>query len=81
MLENIFPNPARNSISVKCSDCQLSTIRIYDALGRPIQENVVSDPDETITQIQINELPIGVYFLSAYTFNQEIQFTKKFIKY
>ena len=81
LVENIFPNPARNNISIKCMDCQLSSLRIFDALGRPVQEYSVPDPEEAITQIPINGLPIGVYFISGYTSDQKTRFTEKFIKY
>ena len=81
LLENIFPNPARENISIKCADCQLATIRIFDGLGRLVEEYSVSDPEQTITQIPINRLPIGVYFLSAFTGDEKMRFSSKFIKY
>ncbi len=78
---SIFPNPARLNISIKCPDCQLSKIRIVDALGRLVSEDLIPDSEEPINEISINRLPIGVYLISVFDEDQQEWITQKIVKY
>ena len=78
---NIFPNPARASISVACPDCQVSKIRIVDALGRLVSEELVVDSEVSTNEISINRLPIGIYLISVFSEDQNEWITQKIMKY
>jgi hypothetical protein len=78
---SIYPNPARANLSIKCPDCQLSKIRIVDALGRLISEEQLPDSEEAINEVSINRLPIGVYLISVFDEGQQEWMTEKIVKY
>lgn len=58
----IFPNPADNSIKLKLSsDEKMKLISIYDIAGRQVQTTTVP------SNINIEHLPKGVYFVDVLT--------------
>ncbi len=62
---NIFPNPANEvlNVSLDYSSFQESCIKLYDLMGKAVSIVPISHKN---TQINIKELPSGVYILSYY---------------
>lgn len=57
----IFPNPARNKITIKSSTSfKGASYRITDQSGKKIMEGILTN---TITSIDIARLPEGIYFV------------------
>lgn len=61
----IYPNPANTSLNVDCK----KGFQIYNAIGQLVKEN-----KQATTQVEISDLPAGVYILK--TDNQIGQFIK-----
>ena len=57
----IFPNPTSDVLHIKSSLFQDISYSLYDAQGKLVIKNVLS---ETVTQIQVNQLAPGAYRLS-----------------
>jgi hypothetical protein len=58
----IYPNPASDIISVKINPLLLGqNYKIIDQVGRIVLTDKLQSE---ITSININELPIGIYFLT-----------------
>ncbi len=57
----IFPNPTSDMLNIKSSAYQDISYSLYDAQGKLVLKNVLS---ETVTQIQVNQLAPGAYSLS-----------------
>jgi len=61
---NIFPNPTPNTINMTISDLQAHHAILYNTVGqRVLARQIVS----TNTQIDVSQLPSGVYLLSIQT--------------
>ena len=57
----IFPNPTSDVLNIKSTIYQDISYSLYDAQGKLVLKNVLS---ETVTQIQVNQLAPGAYSLS-----------------
>jgi hypothetical protein len=57
----IFPNPTSDVLNIKSSLSKDISYSLYDAQGKLVLKNVLS---ETVTQIQVNQLAPGAYSLS-----------------
>jgi hypothetical protein len=84
----IYPNPAEQFINIEVSSSQylVSSIIIYDAIGRTtttkvIQEETVSNKGINTTTLKINikELNSGLYFVKVYDKNNRNIANGKFI--
>jgi len=60
----LFPNPASTLLNIQLSDPSVSSIKIFDCVGRTVNETALSGNANTV-QIDITKLPGGVYFLQA----------------
>ena len=77
LLKNIkvYPNPTNNIINISSQNLTINQIAIYDLLGRLLE---VKKTNETLTTINIQDLPNSIYFLEVKT-AQGIK-TEKIIK-
>ena len=74
---NIYPNPTSDKITIRILEAEASTnIIIKDLNGRKIWYGAVSNN----TQIDVSELPLGIYFLTVTQEKGDTQ-TVKFIKH
>jgi len=71
---NIYPNPAQNNINIT-SDNLIEDIVIYNLLGEKVFQKSIETTD---TNLLIDSLQAGIYFLQASFSNQII--TKRFVK-
>lgn len=73
-----FPNPANDVLSLRVGNFQANTYsyQLTDLYGKTVSCNSVTSD---VTQISINDLSKGVYFLRVVKNNQEVQ-TIKIIK-
>ena len=73
---SIQPNPAKNKINLKYDiSLNINKIEIFDIIGKPIYEKIISDKNEN--EIIISQLKEGYYFVKISNNNQS--FTKKLI--
>ena len=70
---DIYPNPTTGKINIKGIDTELTEIEIYDSLGK-----LVRYLPQNMGNVDISELPIGVYFISIKSNN--FKFTKRIMK-
>ncbi|MFK8038351.1 MAG: PEP/pyruvate-binding domain-containing protein [Crocinitomicaceae bacterium] len=75
----LFPNPATEFINVTCKECNLTTLRIVNLNGQFVDQKDVSNSNSSNAHFNIDHLPSGVYFISAYR-NNSLCNTTKFIK-
>lgn len=68
----VFPNPAKNLLTVKASNFQPQTIVLYDARGRKISEQKFA------AQLDIAALTPGVYFIEVK--GEQATVRKNFVK-
>ncbi len=75
---DIFPNPATSILSIKSdnSDEMNKEITITDAIGKVVLKTQINDLNAS--QININELSEGVYFISVISGDKKM--VKKFVK-
>jgi PKD repeat protein len=59
---NVYPNPANDFININTSEGNISTITLLNISGTIVREAVVR---EAITQIELQNLPQGMYFVHA----------------
>lgn len=71
---SIYPNPAREEIFIKNLPANSETIKVYDVVGKQIQELPA-----TVNAIHINKLPEGVYWLEVQSKDAAVA-RQKFIK-
>jgi len=71
----LYPNPATDVITIQSGSIKVSTVEVYDILGK----NVIAQNDFTNTNITVNvsELKAGIYFVKIYANNSSS--TKKII--
>ena len=62
---SVYPNPAHDYIHVEmCHGASLQRVDLYDITGRMVLSS-------TETEINVSELPEGVYFVAVFTENQK----------
>lgn len=59
---NVYPNPAKEKVMVVMPKNQTGAIVIMDLLGKVIKEQKAT---ETLTEVSLNELSEGVYFIKV----------------
>ena len=70
----IYPNPFTNKINYS-GTAMVKQIVVYDVLGNVVKK---SNPQNTGGEIEINHIPVGIYFVSIET--EYTTFSKKLIK-
>lgn len=70
---DLFPNPANNSITVSLPDNNYK-IKIISADGRMVYQ---CNTKESTTEINISNLPVGLYFVMANNTNNGYQMVRK----
>lgn len=76
---DIYPNPATDYITIhsKIRDYQGSTVVLTDTYGSKIKSQFMTDVQ---SQIDISNLPVGMYFVSVISANGKAITTSKIIK-
>jgi hypothetical protein len=79
---SIYPNPASNTVTLNLPTNQTTTITFTDMLGNEVlvQNSTLKmkSDDYTITEVSVEPLPKGIYFVTAKTATQ--QFVSKLVK-
>jgi hypothetical protein len=73
----VYPNPVGSQLSVYSNQFEVNTIEVTDVLGRTLK--TISNIQSSITNIQIDELPSGIYFIKATDSKRNIM-NGKFVK-
>ena len=77
---SIYPNPVSDHISIVFNEpADLYQIKITDVTGRLIKETVAPGAGNSTIQIDLNGVPVGIYFLTV-SGSGTIYETKKFVK-
>ena len=58
----VYPNPASDQVSVSVNGMNNFVVSVFDLSGRKVNERTVSN---NFTQISVNALPNGVYFMKV----------------
>lgn len=62
----VFPNPAKNYITLAAGEMELKQLAIYDVLGQNVSSLVrIVQPSETTARIDISRLAAGTYFVKT----------------
>ncbi len=69
-----YPNPTATTLTINAT-ANISTVRMYNALGQQVINNVYTSASNTQT-IAISTLPNGIYMLQVSTVNNTISTTK-----
>lgn len=74
----LYPNPAKDIININLDKIEKnSTLRIFDLYGKVVLTKTVSTLN---TNIDVKQLPAGLYFVKVYEANGEQLYNAKFIK-
>jgi hypothetical protein len=73
----VYPNPVGSHLSVYSNQFEVNTIEVTDVLGRILK--TISNIQSSITNIQVDELPSGIYFIKATDSKRNIM-NGKFVK-
>ncbi len=76
---SIYPNPAKNEISIKFNDENQNkfSVNIYDIFGKKVK-NLEDLYDEEITKISIEDLKNGIYFVKI--LSEDFIYASKILK-
>ena len=72
----VFPNPCQETLYLSSAEFQNGTVRIFDVFGNQIQQLQINT---TTTEIDVQKLSSGVYYLECKNNNDSVQ-VLKFIK-
>ncbi len=67
----IYPNPTDGKISIYAQNTEISSVEIYDSLGKKVFES-----KSTISEIVISNLKTGIYFCKITDNNNNIKYQK-----
>lgn len=74
---NVYPNPTSGLLNVEFGNTSVQKVTIYDALGKLIFENTISEDVDNLN-INLSEYPAGIYLIRI---NQEEKIVmKKIVK-
>ena len=80
IIENIYPNPASDKISLTMKSKGNVTLQILDATGKTIiNQNISVNADGTTVTLPVSDLTRGLYFLVIRDQNGNIA-SRQFIK-
>ncbi len=72
---NLFPNPAKESLNISCSE-KIGSFQVFEISGRLVIEKQIISPERLLT-IDIKKLNNGIYLMEFET----IEHTKKFKRF
>lgn len=75
----LFPNPAGDYLKVECS-CSVETVVLYNLLGQPLQTQSVNFGRWNRYQIDLRNLPKGIYVIKGKGVKGEILFSQMISK-
>ncbi len=73
---NVFPNPAKNIVNIDLKNLEVEQLRILNTSGQVLLQKATRNSTE---QVNISDLPSGLYMISIITTDQEV-ITKQFVK-
>jgi hypothetical protein len=76
----LFPNPAKDYVTVQCQACKLAKIRISNILGQVLLEKTTVETNNPNMNVFIPDLPAGMYILTGFDANNEPIDSKQFVK-
>lgn len=74
-LISIYPNPTKTKINIQLQYVETASVQLLNAVGQVISEKSIN---ETVTEIDLTQLPQGMYIIKAMVNNQ--YYYKKIIK-
>jgi hypothetical protein len=74
---NIYPNPATNELQVTSDKLQVTSVEVFDVMGRNLLSSPVTRHSSLVT-IDVSHFPAGIYFVKIYTEEKQIV-TKKLV--
>ncbi|MCB0664740.1 MAG: T9SS type A sorting domain-containing protein [Saprospiraceae bacterium] len=74
----VTPNPAVDAVRIEAPE-EMSKIEIYNAMGQQVK--VVRDRYQSQSEIDINEIQPGIYYIQAYDLKGKLAGHAKFIKH
>lgn len=72
---SVYPNPAKDFLTIQLPDLELTTLAVSDASGRDV---LVKNIEGKAFTIDVQYLPSGIYFIAFKGINHS--FTKRFVK-
>jgi len=72
---NLYPNPTNDKLTVKSEHSTMTTLCLYDVIGKEIRRYTIN---EMSTVLDVIHLCKGIYFLKIETENGTV--TKRFVK-
>jgi len=72
---SVYPNPAKNNLTIELPGSEGATVQIINAIGQQVTEKIITS---TTTQIDVTNLPAGVYIVRVKY--QDYIITKKLLK-
>ena len=75
---NIFPNPSKDLINVKLPSIESSKLEIVGLNGKIYKTIFTTENQESILQIDISEMPDGLYFVQYQSGREKIE--QRFVK-
>lgn len=74
---SIFPNPSKDKVMLRVSEILQGVITIYDYIGKKILVDHINSNEK---EIDIRNLPNGIYSISICTIKGDIVLSKQFVK-
>jgi len=75
----VKPNPAKDWIEITNYELRITSVEIFDMMGRKMKAEGRKQKDENVWEINIAHLPAGIYFVRIFNDNNSFQ-TVKLIK-
>ena len=75
----LFPNPARERITVQCDDCNLTSLHITNLMGQSFLERNISNTNDLDISLSVQSLPTGIYLLSGFDHHKNLTQIQKFV--
>jgi hypothetical protein len=77
---SVYPNPTSNQLSIICNQLSIKEISIDNVLGQRVCEKIVNNSSGTTNEeLDVSELPSGIYFYQLAITNSQV-ITGKFVK-
>lgn len=75
----VYPNPSDNLITIQCTNCDLSKVKITNIIGQVLYEKELLNNDESKLETTVQGLAAGTYFVNAYNAENELYDSQKII--
>jgi len=78
MVINVFPNPAKNKVSISTEDSKIMTIELFNIYGKPLQ--TIKNINTVKQDIDVNQLSRGYYIIKIVLEDGSSQFKNVILK-